>query len=321
MTNVNNQQYAPQYGYEMPPTLPSAGSGDNTGTQANPPNTSSDSTPPRPSVGPEQRGQFSSHNKIVNQSPQGADSQGELAKLTQKNQNLIGKYKTLYAKFSAKITELNTKIVSLTNQLSTSGNTTEQAPVAPDAKPENRRADGQALPPETSSTQDTQAQRSQGTQDAQGAQDVQDVQGTQQSQPQGLDKLVAEFTKIQYDFNQLLENVNSVMKTLTENLEKLTQRLSNGAPQNQASPVQSDTAETASSDPVAPETNAPAQNEVSDPANDSTAPAPATVQYLKQENQKLEAQIEQMEQLFDQTMSDLEEKFETLNKQVREQKE
>lgn len=308
MTSVNNQPYAPQYRYETPPTPPSARSSDNPG--AGTPNTAPDSPTPRPPVGAEQRGQFSSHNKIVNQQPQGAESKGELAELTQKNQNLLAKYKALIAKFSGKITELNTKIENLTQQLSPSAKQPEQAPTAPDAKPENRRADDQPVPPETSSTPDTQTQ---------GAK-TPDAEVTEQSSPQGVDKLAAEITQLHTAFKELLDNVNAAMKALTEKLEKLSQLLSESVPQKEAPAVQSNTTNTASSDQAEPETAAPPQNTESAPTDNSTAPTSSSVDRLKQENQKLEAQIDQMEAYFEQTMSTLEQQLETLTEKAREQK-
>ena len=306
MTSINNQQYAPQYAYEMPPTQTPAPSGDNADAHA--PNTSPDSSPLRASVGPEQRGQFSRHNSIVNQKSQGADSKSEIAELTQKHKNLIAKYNALHEKFSTKLSELNTKIDNLITQLSTPGNKTEEAPISSNAKPQDRRTEEQSVTPQTPLTPDTQAQ------------DLQGAPATQRNQPQALDELAAELTKIQGAFNQLIEEFNMVMKSLTDKLDKLGQLLSKGAPQNQTPPAQPDATDTASSNRVAPETIAPEQNENSAQANDSNAPAPGTVEYLKQENQKLEVQIEQMEQSFEHTTSMLEQQLDTLSKQALEQK-
>lgn len=307
MTSVNNQQYAPRYGYEMPPTSQPVRSGGNTDANANP-NTSADSAPPRPPVGPEQRGPFSTHSNLVNQHSQGADSKSEIAELTQKNQNLIAKYKALSERFVTKFSELNTKIDGLIAQLSTPGNQTEEPPMSPDAKPQDRRAEGQPVSPPTPPTAGSQTQ------------DTQETPGTEQSQPQGLDKLAAELTQIQSAFNQLLESFEIAMKTLMDKLDNLAQLLTKGTSQDPTPPAQPDTTETASSDRVAPETTAPTQSEESAQGNDSTAPAPGTVEYLKQENQKLEAQIEQMEQGFELMTSELELRLDTLTKQARAQK-
>ncbi len=309
MTSVNNQPYAPRYGYEKPPTPQPVRSGGNTDANANP-NTSANSAPPRPPVGPEQRGQFSRHSNIVNQHSQGADSKSEIVELTQKNQKLIAKYSALSEKFSMRINELNTKIDGFIARLSTPGNKTEEAPMAPDAKPQDRRAEGQSVSPPTPPTQGSHTQATQG---------AQDTPGTEQNQPQGLDKLATELTKIQSAFNQLIEQFNAEMKKLTEKLDKLAQLLGEGTSQHSTPAAQSDT-KTASSDRSASETTAPTQSENSPHVNDSTAPAPGSVEYLKHKNHELEAQIEQMEQNFEQTTSKLEQQLDTLTKQARKQK-
>ena len=307
MTTINNQQYAPQYRYEMPPTRPPVSSDDNTDAQANH-NTSQDSARPRAPVGPEQRGQFSSHNKIVNQQPQNADSQGEIAELTRKNKNLLAKYNVLVEKFKAKLTEFNTKIENLTKQLGNSGNETADAPRAPDAQPQGRGAADQSVAPETPTTQNTQAQQSQET------------PKTEQSQSEGIDKLAAQITEMKDVFKNLLDQLNIAINTLTQKLEDLTQMISKGARQNQAPADQSDTTETASSNDVAPEQPAHPQSKESPTADESKAHAPGSIDHLKQENQKLEAQIAEIEQTFEQAMSKLQQQFETLTKQVSEQK-
>lgn len=291
MTSVSNQQYAPRYGYEMPPKPAPAQSEGHVDTHAG--DAPSDSTSPRSPVGPEQRGRFSRHNQIVNQQPQGADAKGEIAELSQKNQNLLAKYHALFAKFKAKITELNTKIESLTAQLSASANTTEEMPKAPDAKTQNRRTDDQSVETQTPSTADTQPPK---------------TLGTEQSQPQGGDQLAADLTQLQTAFSQLLEGFNAAIKALTEKLDKLAQLLK-GVTQNQATSAPSDTAEAT-----------PSPNEKPAQGDESKAPARGTVDYLKQENQKLEAQIDQMEAHFEQAMTTLEQQFESLTQQVREQK-
>ena len=180
MSTVDTQRYAPQYKYEMQPPPPHDNSSNPTGVHVNPRNAPTESTPPRPQVGPEQRGQFSSHNKIVNQPTQGADSKDEIAALTEKNNQLIAKHKSLREKVGKKLNDLYAQIDKLLQEIKKSGKKPEQAPATPDAPPTNRRADGQSAPPQTSSTPGTQG--TQGTQNTQGSQDTQGTQGTQGSQ-------------------------------------------------------------------------------------------------------------------------------------------
>ncbi|MGY4639307.1 hypothetical protein [Pseudomonas sp. TE24901] len=305
MSSINNQQYAPQYRYEMPPTSQSPSSSDPAGASANPANTTTESKPPRPPVGAEQRGQFSRHNNIVNQQPQGAESKGELAELTQKNQNLVAKYEALITKYNAKIIELNTKIEGLTQQLTAGAKTPEHAPSAPDTKPENPRADSQPVPPETPATPDTQTR---GTETA------------ERSPPQGLDKLEAEITQLHTALKTLLERFEAAMKTLTTKLDNLTQLLSKGVPRQETPAVQPGTTDSTPPNNAAPDTAAPEQRKESAPADNSTAPAPGKVDRLKQANEELEAQINQMEAYFEKTLSTFEQKFQALTQQVSEKK-
>ena len=319
MTSVNNQQRAPQYGYDNTSTQSPVRSEHNTDAQAGS-NTPPDSAPARPPVGPEQRGAFSSHRSMVNPQTQGANSQGELAELTQKNQDLRAKLQALSEQYSMRFNELNTKIDNLIAQLSTPDNRTKEAPITPDAAPHNRHAEGHSVPPQTPPEQGKQARDTQDTQESQGTPDTQGTQNTQPSQSGGIDTLAAELTQIQHSVNQLFEQVNTVLNALMDKLTSLAQLLNKGGSQNQTPPAQPDTTATASPDPAAPDATASAPNDTSGPAGDSTAPAPGTVEYIKQENQKLEAEIDQMERKFDEATSTLEKQFDALTQQVREQK-
>lgn len=298
MTSVSTRPQTPHTaGYEQRQSLASAGHENGTGASGNA--EPQDYFAPRPSMTPEQRGQFSSHNKIVNpRHSEVADTAGQVAELTEKNRNLVAKYNALVEKLSATLIEFSKKIENLTQQFSPSGKQTEEAPVA-SGPPPHRRADAQTAAPEIPSPQDSQV--------------------TEQNQVQGFETLVAETTQLQNAFNKLLEGFNLAIKALAEKMDNLTQMLSKGVPQNPAATVQSDTTETATSYDVSPETTAPSQNENSILANDSVAPAPGTLEYLRQENKKLEEQIDHMTDYFDRTMSVLEQQFKTLSEQANGQ--
>lgn len=304
MTSVNTHPQNPYTAGYVQPQSPEPVRQESSAEASGHPVPHANVAPPRPPVTPEQRGQFSSHNAIVNpRQPQGTDTAGELAELTQKNQTLAAKYKALAERFSQKITELSTKIETLIQQLSTPGEQTEEKPAAPEPKPQSRIAGGQAAPPETPPTPE-----------------VQGNEGTEHVEPQGFKTVSEQITRLQYAFNQLLENFNAAMKILTEKLDTLTQLLSKGAPQSQVTPEQPGITETVTSNDVSPETTAPAKDEKSAPASNPVAPAPGTVEYLKQENQKLESHIDQMTAYFEQTMAALEQQFETLTRQANERK-
>ncbi len=310
MTSINTRPAPYTVGYEQPEkTAPIRGDESREASQQA--GMSPDTAPPRSPVGPEQRGQFSSHSKIVNQQPQGADVKGEIAELTEKNNQLIAKHDSLKENVWTTLKGLYDQINELLRQINQSGKKPEQAPATPDAPPTNRLADGQSAPSETSSTPDTQ-----GTQGSQGSQGSQDTQGTEQSQPQGLDKLAEEQTKTQDMFSNLLKAFNEAMGLVTRKLNDLIAAYNNSAPQKQTAPESAGTPETDSPDPVKPETPAPPQNEESTPANDSTAPAPGTVAYLNQKNQELEKQIEYMEQQFEQKTSELTATLNALTQQM-----
>ncbi len=307
MDSVNSQQYAPQYPYEMPPTSQTAPSSDNAGAPTHTTPTTTDPTPPRSSGGAERPGQFSRQNNIVNQQPEGAESKGELAELTQRNQSLADKYAALAEKFSAKIVELTKKISTLANQIISSGKQTGAVPGGSGSTPGGRPTDTPTVAPEMPA--------------------VPDSQKTEQSQTTGLAGLAEDISQLKDAFEVLMQNFNAAIAALTDKLNELTQLLSKGALQSQTPPVQSDTHNTvpsdtpqaAPSDDAAPETSAPPQDRRLAPANDSTEPAPGTLEYFKQENQKLEAQIDQMTAYFEATMSALEQQFETVTRQVKEQ--
>ncbi|SED64273.1 hypothetical protein [Pseudomonas costantinii] len=301
MTSVNTRPQTPYTAdYEQPRNWVPAGQENNPeatgsiGPQAY-------SEPPRGPMTPEQRGQFSTHSEIINPpQSQGADTAGELAELSQKNQNLADKYVALAERFSTKIVEFTKKIENLANQIIASGKQTEHAPGVSGSTPQGRRTDTPTVTPETPAMPDTQK--------------------TEQSQPSGLAALAKDISELKDAFDVLMKNFNNVMKVLTDKLNELTQLLSKGGAQNQTPPVQSDTIDTPPSVDAAPETMAPPQQDQKlAPANDSTAPAPGTLEYLKQENQRLEAQIDQMTAYFEATMSALEKQFETVTRQVNGQ--
>ena len=300
MTSVSNQQYAPRYEYEMRPKQAPDSSSNNTQAHAKA-NTPADSTPPRPPVPTEQRGEFSSHNKIVNQQPQGADSKDRIPELTQKNQMLYVKYTEMTEKFSRKLGTINNKIDNLTQQLDTADKKPGEAPPA-QANPQQHHAESQAQTPapETAPSQNTQ--------------------GGVQSQSQGMDQLIAHTKELKKAFDQLRLDFKTAMDTLSAKFDKLAQLLSKDAPQSETPAGQSDQVKPESSKPTEPSTKTVQQNATSAPVGESTAADNHTVENLMHENQELEKQLDEMERYFEEMVRKSEQQLEALTKKLSQQK-
>ncbi|PHN18512.1 hypothetical protein [Pseudomonas sp. ICMP 460] len=312
MNNVSNQQYAPQYGYEMPPTPPPVRSGDTPGPHANTPDSSADSTPPRPPMGPEQRGQFSSHSKIVNQpQPQGADATGQMAELTNKNKELHAKYDALLSKFDPMLRQLNQKIIDLTAHVDASEKNVKDAPVAPGPQPENRRGDDQNVaPPETPPQQNAP-----GTPPAPDPADTPVTEPGQSGSLEALTRVTSEFSS---KLDGLLTKFNSIIETLTNTINNLVQRVNAmNIPDSQTPPEQADSPQTTPSDDVQPQTPIAPHNQPAE-ADEPSAPAADTAEKLSQENAKLEAQLTKMDGLFQDTISKLQQQVDNLTRQLQQ---
>lgn len=314
MTNVSTQQYAPQYGYEMPPTPPPVRSGDTPGAHANTPDSSADSTPPRPPMGPEQRGQFSSHSEMVNHpQSQGADATGQMAELTTKNKELHAKYDALLSKFDPMLRQLNQKIIDLTEHIDASEKKPKDAPVAPGPQPENRRGDEQAVAPAETSRQQT----------APGTPPAPDTSNTPVTEPgqsgslEALTRVTSEFSS---KLDELLTKFNSIVETLTNAMNSLVQRVNAmNIPDSQTPPEQADSPQATAADDVYPQTPIAPQNQPPAQADEPSAPASGTAEQLSQENAKLEAQLTKMDGLFQDTISKLQQQVDNLTRQLQQQ--
>lgn len=303
MTTVNTHPPVPYTaGYEAPQSSAPAHQDYNNeasgyaGTQAY-------SAPSRPPVTPEQRGPFSSHSGMINpQPPQGADMSGELAEVSQKNQNLLDKYAALATKIQTKIPEVVTKIGTLEQQIHASRKQTEGTSGAPGSTPQNRLADAQTVAPETPEISDTPG-----------------TQTTEQTHAASFAQLTEDISQLKNALGVLMKNLKDAMTVLTDKLDELTQLLSQSAPQNQNQPPSAGTTEAAISNDMAPETMTPPQAKKPAPTNESVESAPGTIEYFKQENQKLEIQIDEMTAYFEQMMSTLEEQIKTLTRQIEAQ--
>lgn len=116
MTSVSHSQYAPSQPYEMPPKPASVQNEGRAETDA-PPGAQADSTPPRPPMTAQQRGQFAAHKGLVNAPSSNASTNSpQLAQLSQENNQLRDSLNQLVAHFTPIITELEQQIANLGQQ-------------------------------------------------------------------------------------------------------------------------------------------------------------------------------------------------------------
>lgn len=197
MTSVNTRPQTPYTAnYEAdhnpaPSTeVTNADTSERAGAQAN-------SAPPKAPMTPEQRGQFSSHNNLVNQQPSPqADATRELLTLASKNNQLLGEYKTLLAECQAKIAALQKELAGLSQQLDASGTGTDKNAIAPDTQPQSPTQEQKAAPPTTAPTR----------------------------QPD-LDEADKLNTELRQDINELIRTIIEAFAQLKKELEKVLQQV------------------------------------------------------------------------------------------------
>ena len=264
--------------------------------------------PPRPPMSPEQRGQFSSHSKIVNQQQsQGAHSAGQLAELTQKNQELRTKFQGFAAQVGPQIQNLQKQVVDLTQQLNTPDKATQDASNEPGGAPQNRSAAEPGV---------VQSDASPSTQDA---------SGTPPGQTQSLEELTRQSKEFREEVKNFFLELSTVIQQLREQIQGLAQRIETiQAPQTPTPSAPESTAETASSPETAPLTHdeaaAPTNDEMPPSSNEPQEPASRGVEELMHENAQFQAALDQMDAAFKQEVSNLQQQIEILTKKISEQK-
>lgn len=325
MTSINTRPAPYTVGYEQPEkTAPIRGEESREASQQA--GMSPDTAPPRSPVRPEQRGQFSSHSKIVNQQPQGADVKGEIAELTEKNNALSTKIDGLEKKYGPVINRLYQEILGMTAQFNGSSTATNDAS---NPQAQGRGSDSQNVaPPETSPNQD--AVSTPQSADAQVPADVQppadpattpDATATQPGQPAGLDALNQATTQLGKKLEDTFKLFQSAFAEVIKAINNLAAQIhAMNNPQNQSPSTLADSTDSAlpdstdsaSPDSAPPETQTSSPTEQSAQVNAPTAEEIHDLAGLKNKHAKLEVQLVEAERNFVDTISMLQKQFNDL---------
>lgn len=240
-----------------------------------------DAAAPRPPVTPEQRGQFSSHNTIVNQpNLQKTDPQNE-------TQALVGKNNQLLIDFKAFITECQTKIVQLKNEIV---ELREQLSVAPK---------GTDVPP-VELPQTPQAPVEQVAQDAQTPEVAQD---------RDLEEALKLNTQLRADISGLMQQMKEAFEALGKELQNMTEHV-----KTMTTPVTQ--TPTALTDKSTRTTN----DAPTDSANESPTLTAPTADQFRVDNANIEKGIAEMKSYYSTQISMLEEQVKVLKKHFNEAK-
>ncbi|MBX7277905.1 hypothetical protein K2E96_11820 [Pseudomonas sp. ERGC3:05] len=282
MTSVNTRQPSPcTVGNEISPApAPTGPEGDAEASGRS--DTRPDAAPPRNPVTPEQRGQFSSHHAIVNPKPPETAETRLLAELTQKNNQLLAKLNALVEKFEPQA----------------QGKAAPDSAVAPASQPYYRLFDEQD---ETFLLQGTLVNES----------------GLSRS----LDTLTRENDEFRHMVKKAFEQFHRMLTRLQQLVGSLAHRVDTmDLPQRQIPTGTAASAKPVSSDDVQPEAPASRQNQVSVPANESTASRARTVEALKKENQALEDGLDAATAYYHTLISPLQQQIEAPVKNADKQK-
>ncbi|MGX5793087.1 hypothetical protein ACWHY4_04765 [Pseudomonas sp. E2-15] len=324
MTSVNTRPAPYTVGYEEPQKNPAPIRYQDSANASGQYGTPADSAPPRAPMTPEQRGPFSSRNRIVHsQQSQGAGSAGQLAALTQKNNELRAKLQGFSAEVRPQIQNLQKQVVDLTQQLNTPDKATQGTSNEPGGTLQNRSAGEQGVAPSNDLPS------------------TQDASGTEPGQGQSLEELNREIKEFRKDILSLFGELKTAIQQLQEQIQTLTQRIDTlGTAQTPPPSGPQDTVEADSSpqplaatpddapspatddapSPATDDASAPATDETQAPSNEPEASAPRGIEALMQENSQLQAGLDQMDVQFKAVVSQLQEQIKALSKKISEQK-
>lgn len=243
--------------------------------------TQGDAAAPRPPVTPEQRGQFSSHNTLVNPSQsQKAGPQEETLELVGKNNQLLIDFKAFITECQEKIVNLKNDIVELRQQLSAPRIATDEAPVEL---------------PQTSQEPVKQV--------------VQDAQAPEVVQNQNLEEPLKLNTQLRADISKLMEQMTEAFEALSKELQSMTEHVKTmTTPVTQTPSAPADKSAMTTRD-------APA-----DPTNESPTQAAPTADQFRVDNANIEAGITEMKSYYSTQISMLEEQVQVLKKHINEAK-
>lgn len=303
MTSVSHSQYAPSQPYEMPPKPASVQNEGRAETDA-PPGAQADSTPPRPPMTAQQRGQFAAHKGLVNAPSSNASTNSpQLAQLSQENNQLRDSLNQLVAHFTPIITELEQQIANLGQQAGMMESPAKGG--APSKQDASGRADaGQGkVPPEASARADNNTP----------------VSGSEA--PRSLEQLTAENDQLRETIERLQTQFTAVVTKLQKQIQALTQKMGGAdASANEAPAAGPKTDGNAPSAPPSAEQapgaeDAPAAAQTHEP----TPPANRSADDLMRDNQQLRARIDQMMTEFTQVITQLQQQVQQLSAQIKAQ--
>lgn len=243
--------------------------------------TQGDAAAPRPPVTPEQRGQFASHNTIVNPpNSQKAGPQNETQELVGKNNQLLIDFKAFITECQAKIVKLKNDIVELREQLSVPSKGADEAP---------------AELPQTSQAPAKQV--------------VQEAQTPEVAQDQDLDEALKLNTQLRADISELMQQMKEAFEALGKELQSMTEHVKTmTTPVTQAPTAPADKS-------TMPTSDAPA-----DSTNESPTQAAPAAEQFRVDNANIEKGIAQMKSYYSTQISKLEEQVQVLKKHLSEAK-
>ena len=297
MTSVSHRQAASyNASYEMSPKPASTRHEDSAQTQDHSAR-HSDSVTPRPPVTAEQRGQFSTHGRLVNpaSSTTGADS-ARLAQLSQQNAQLRDGIQKVIEHFTPIITQLRQQVAELTQKANGAGSPGEKT--AAPSEQGVRGAEHRESPDEAAAP-------------------AKNAQASGHEAPHDFQQVVAENNQLRETVERLQTQFTTVVTQLQEQIQALSQKLGGAgaaADQAPASTSGADASSTASPNRAADEEQqdaSPAQS------NEAASTTNRSVDDLMRDNQQLHAQLQQMVTQFTQVISQLKQQIEQLSAQVK----
>lgn len=294
MNSVNQQQPVPYTrGYEMAPNPAPIRHEESAEAHSNQGGESQPSVPRQP-LTPQQRGQFSAHNELVNPAtPKQTDSE-LMARLSRENDKLRGEIKQLVDQLGPVIQQLQKQVTQLTQQYNTSTQSGTGTSPSASTQASSKGESPSAAPPQTSPTNEN-------------------TPAPAPDASRSLETLANENKEFQATIKKLTEQFKAVVDQLRQQINDLTQKLSNtGTPENRNAPS------TQNVNTAPEEGNHGADNNSSVP---STQPeAPTTIETLTHENEQLRAAFEQMMTQFKTVIAQLQQQVQELTKKLSEQK-
>lgn len=243
-----------------------------------------DAATPRPPVTSEQRGQFSSHNTIVNQpNAQKAGPQNETQELVGKNNQLLIDFKAFITECQTKIVQLKNDIVELREQLSVPPKGTDEAPVELPQTPQTPQAPVKQV--------------------------IQDAQTPEVAQDRDLEEALKLNTQLRADISELMQNMKEAFEALGKELQSMTEHV-----KTMTTPV------TPAPAALTDKSTRTTRDAPADSADESPTLAAPTADQFRVDNANIEKGIAEMKSYYRTQISMLEEQVQVLKKHLNEAK-